>query len=316
MKKEGHELLFVGGKQSQSQYFNIFDKVEFIPMGNDLNDAFNPFLGRKWVRTIERIAPDIIHANDVIAARFALGTEFATVFDDHEYMSNLIPYFQKRKFPRNLISKPRKLMIPKWETILLERYPTITVSEMVAKDHRRRCRWVGVTPNVPTLKELESIHKEGGPRSGLVYVGNDFQKKSFHLLRDMSGLRDILDFDVITGLSHDQMMQELTKYKIGLTPWKQVRQHYYASSNKTYEYQHAGLQVVTNKILARIFSDNPYVYSFEDYSEIYSVIEAVPDVEPSKIMDFALEHYIWEKHEHVIKEAYKKTKSNNQVPFT
>ena len=305
IREDAHELLFLGGVRSRGQYFNVFDKSDHIPIVNDLNDAFNPLLKRKWVKKIEEISPDIIHANDIIAARFALSTDFPTVFDDHEYMSKLVAYLPKRKFPRNIVSLPRKLMFPKWEEKLLARYPTITVSEMVAKEHRKRCSWVGVTPNVPTLREVESVPKDGQSRSGLVYVGNDFLKKSFHPLRDMNGLKEILDFDIITGLSHDEMMRKLTKYKIGLTPWKKVRQHYYASTNKTYEYLHAGLHVVTNELLARILSGNPYVHTFKDYSDINSVIEAVPDVDPSKIMDFARENYVWENKEHVIKEAYK-----------
>ena len=287
-----------------SQYFNVFDKVYHIPLGNDLNVALNPLLEQKWVNAINKISPDILHANDVIAAKMAFRTNFPTVFDDHEYMSHQIPYFTKRRMPRGLASKPFVMLIPKWELKALKRYPTITVSEMVADDHRKFSRWVGVTPNVPTLREIEDIPKRES-RNGLVYVGNDFNTEGFYSLRDMIGLRDIVEFDVITGFSHNEMMNQLTKYRIGLTPWKQVPQHYYASSNKTYEYLHAGLQVVTNRLLARVFSSNPYVHVFRDYSDIVSVIERVPDVDPAKIMDYAREHYTWEKHEHVIREAYK-----------
>ncbi|MFW9888121.1 MAG: hypothetical protein ACFFER_08065 [Candidatus Thorarchaeota archaeon] len=312
MKKDDHKLIFLGGKATKKQYFNAFDRIFHIPLGNDLNVALNPLLEQKWIRAINKVSPDVLHVNDVIVVKFAFRTNYPTVFDDHEYMSHQIPYFAKRKMPRGLASKPLVTLIPRWESKALKRYPTLTVSDMIAQDHRKHSRWVGVTPNVPTFREISGVPRRV-TRKGLVYVGTDFKKEGFYSLRDMSGLRDILEFDVITGLSHNQMMNELTKYKIGLTPWKEVPMHYYACPNKTYEYLHAGLQVVTNRLLHRVFSDNPYVHAFRDYNDILEVIEAVPDVDPSKIMDHAREHYIWEKHEHVIKEAYKRAQSSSFI---
>lgn len=305
MKKDGHELVFLGARKAVRQSLEAFDRSYTLELGNDLNIVFNPLMISKWLSTIEKISPDIVHAHDVLAVRFALKTDYPVVYDDHEYWSQQIPYYTRKTRFQALASKPLILMIPKWESEALRRYPTITVSEMNARDHRKKSAWVGVTLNVPTMSEIEKVPQNRN-RSGAVYVGNDFNTPGFYFLRDMSGLRDVLTFDVITGLPHEEMMKRLTAYRVGLTPWKPVPLHKYCGPNKNYEYLHAGLQIVTNRLIAKSLKGNPYVHPFEDYSGIAATVESLPSADPDDIMDYARENYVWEKREKVIHEAYKR----------
>ena len=67
---------------------------------------------------------------------------------------------------------------------------------------------------------------------------------------------------------------------------------------------HAGLQVVTNRIIAQTLPDEPYVYSFQDYSDITSVVDSIPDVDGQLVMDHTRGRYVWDLQESIIKEAY------------
>jgi len=118
---------------------------------------------------------------------------------------------------------------------------------------------------------------------------------------------DIIDFDVLTGLPHREMMQKLTEYKVGHTAWHPHPWHIYSDANKNYEYLHAGLPVITNEIIKNaLFSDVPYVLSFKNYQEIQNIIDTMPDFDPEEIRRYALKHYVWENFEDTILEAYSK----------
>ena len=305
MKKRGHELIFLGGRPTLYQNLNAFDKVLYLSIGNDLDVAVNPIMKRRWLQAIDRIAPDLVHAHNLIAGHFLLTTDYPVVYDDHEYWSKQLFNYRLRKMPRGLASRPLIIRIPKWESEMLRKYPTITVSENIALDHRERCSWVGVTWNVPTLSEVEWLPTDT-QRHGLVYMGNDFNQPRFGPHRNMLGLQNILEFDIISGLSYRDMMLTLTKYKIGLTPWLQHWLHEYNGANKNFEYLHAGLQVVVNPMVKAPFANNDYVHAFNDYSDIAEVVESIEPRTPAEIMRDARAQYIWENQEQVIMDAYKK----------
>ncbi|MFW9795172.1 MAG: hypothetical protein ACFFEE_12760, partial [Candidatus Thorarchaeota archaeon] len=181
--------------------------------------------------------------------------------------------------------------------------PVLTVSENIAKEHRRIASHVGVTKNYPTLFEAEQLQNPDD-RIGNVYVGGDFNLPKFQPHRNMTGLKDVLDFDILSGMDHETLMEKLTHYRFGLTPWRQHPFHQYCEPNKHYEYLIAGLQVILTSTLEHPLKDDPYVHSFETYDEITELLNQVKVVDGSKIMKHSMERYIWEKQEHVIHKAY------------
>ena len=303
MATRGHELFFLGGRETKYQSIGAFEKTIHCPIGNDLDVAINPRVRKKWIQTIDLVKPDVVHAHNIITARFLLDTGYAVIYDDHEYWSKQVFKYWERKMPRGLSSLPLVLMIPHWEREILERYPVITVSEGIAKEHRASSSHVFITKNYPSLAEVEHIvdQKE---RSGLVYIGNDFKRPKFLSHRNMAGLDKVIEFDILSGLSHHELMTRLTHYEVGLTPWRQHPFHMYSDPNKHYEYLNAGLQVLVTDSLYHPFENERYVHSFSDYEEIPALVNSLEDISGSTIMDHAKKNYIWEQQEQKIVEAY------------
>ncbi len=303
MKEDGNELIFLGGKPFKWQNLAAFDRVLYAPLGNNLELALSPMVKSKWLKIIETINPDVIHAHNVFVARFLLGTEYPVIYDDHEYWSEQLRFLKLKGRKRWLTYQPFKKLVPVWEKKLLSRYPTLTTTENTAKEHRRICKWVGVTRNVPSKKQISKL-ETGQKRKGLVYTGSDFSLSEFLPYRDMTGLREFLNFDIVTGFTHREMMEALTKYEIGLTPWLPHPWHPYSDANRNYEYLHAGLQVIVNTAIKSLFPDDSFVHSFTDYSDIVSVIDFIETKDSRLIMEHARKKYVWETQSKIIKEAY------------
>jgi hypothetical protein len=305
MKNEGHELSFIGGETIKGQYLGAFSKASTVPLGNSLQIVYDPRVKKNWLKAIEEARPDVVHANNVIVGHFLLDSELPTIFDDHEVLSNQPFMYASRPFIRRMAAKVLWRQLPKWEKDMALRFPIITISEGLANYYRQYSSNVEVVVNTPSLKEVEWL--ENVPqRKGLVYIGGDFSLKKFNPYRDMSGLRDLLEFDIISGFPHDEMMKRLTHYRIGLTPFKPHPFQVLCNSNKNYEYLHAGLQVVLQRNFSHTFIDDPYVHPFLDYTDIVDVINAVPEMDPEEIMKHARNRYVWENQEQIILNAYKR----------
>ena len=296
-------MFFLGGGPIKWQDWNTFEETYFLPLGNSLALALNPFVKRRWLKKIDELNPDLVHAHNVIVAHFMLDTEYPVVYDDHEYWSKQTFKFAARSIIRRIATKPLVWKIPHWERKLLERYPVITTNENTAQEHRMTSRHVGVTKNIPYLMEVSGL-ADRKDRSGIVYVGNDFESPKFLPHRNMAGLTDIIDLSVVNGLTHLEMMEELTRYKIGTTPWLPHPWHPYSEANKNYEYLHAGLQVVVNNVIREPFGDDPYVHGFNGYSDFKQVVDGIEPRPSKEIMVHARKRYIWENQEQEIVDAY------------
>lgn len=303
MKKDGHELVFLGGKPTEYQNLSAFSEVKTVPLGIGPLIAYSPRIKKRWLTAISEIKPDVIHAHNVIVAHYLLGTEYPAIFDDHECLS-------KQRFMLAVRTPIRRaaawFLVRKyegWERELAMRFPVLTVSEGIADYYREYTSKVGVVNNMPMLEEVDWLPNPPS-RSGLVYMGPDFTDSRFRPSRDMTGLRDILSFDTVSGLPHREMMTKLSNYRIGLTPYRPHPFQRISNPNKNYEYLHAGLQVVLCETFAHIFEGDPYVHSFSNYDDIRSVIEAAPLVDGMEVMEHARKEYIWENQERVVKASY------------
>jgi hypothetical protein len=303
MAKEGHTLLFLGGEPVTEK--SIFEETRHLSLPSGPRIVLDSRVKRKWLEEISSMKPDVIHAHNITVGHFLLDAEYPVIFDDDEVYSRQPYMYAGRTFIRRMAAKLLWNRFPKWEKQMAERFPIITVSEGLADYYRQFTSDVSVVPNTPSLKEVEWL-TDKDERAGLVYIGNDFNWHSFLPFRDMTGLRDLIDFEIISGLPHDNMMERLTNYCIGLTPYRPHPFQLVCNANKNYEYQHAGLQVVVQYNFSAIFKGNPYVHPFKDYSEIKEVIDSVEPQDSQDIMNYARTHYVWEKNEHVIKDVYKR----------
>lgn len=303
MKKDGHELLFLGGHKVRGQDMPAFSETKTVPLGIGPRIVHDSRIKKRWLAAIDEIKPDVIHAHNVIVGHFLLDTEYPVVFDDHENFSAQKFVFMSRPFLRRTAARllVRKLAV--WERELAQAYPVITVSEGIADYYRQYTNNVSIVVNIPMMVEVDWLVNPPS-RAGLVYMGNDFSKPRFTPCRDMTGLRDILSFDIVSGLSHKEMMMKLSNYKIGLTPYMAHPFQRISNPNKNYEYLHAGLQVVLNETFAHLYEGDPYVHQFRDYDDIRNVVDSVPEVDGMEIMQHARKKYIWEKQENVVKAAY------------
>jgi hypothetical protein len=265
--------------------------------------VYDPRIRKRWLRQIDAINPDVVHAHNLIAAVMMLETEYPVIYDDHEYWSKQDFRFDTRPFVRRLAGKPLIRVTPKWERRILESYPVLTVSENIADEHREIASHVEVTHNYPLREEVEDLSNPAR-RAGAVYIGSDFKNVRFSLHRDMTGLQGTLDFDILTGIPHRDMMNTLTNYRVGLTPWLPHPFHKYCDPNKNYEYLNAGLQVIITHTLCNALADNPYVHAFETYDEIPSLIENLEEVPGSEIMKQARSNYVWELNSPKIRKIY------------
>lgn len=303
MKKDGHELFFLGGGRIRGQNLSAFSEARTVPLGIGPQIALDPRVKKRWLRAVHELRPDVIHAHNVVVGHFLLDTDYAVVFDDHENLSAQKFVFAARPFVRRTAAWFLVRNFAAWERRLAESHPVLTVSEGIADYYRQYTNQVGVVVNVPLLEEIDWLQNPSS-RAGLVYMGSDFSAPRFIPSRDMTGLRDILSFDIVSGLPHKEMMTRLSKYRIGLTPYKPHPFQRISNPNKNYEYLHAGLQVVLCETFAHLFEGEPYVHSFRDYGDIATVVESVPAVDGMEIMHHAREKYVWEKREAVVKEAY------------
>ncbi|MFX1483483.1 MAG: hypothetical protein ACFFCP_09865 [Promethearchaeota archaeon] len=303
MKKEGHELVFLGGQTVGGQYLSAFSDTKTEPLGIGVSITHSPFLKRRWLNAIREMKPDVIHAHNIIVGHFLLDLKIPAILDDHECFSAQSFVFRARPFIRRTAAMTLLRNFPVWERELALRYPILTVSQGIGEYYRHITDQVGVVENVPYLSEVGWI--QNPPlREGLVYMGRDFSWPRFSPWRDMSGIRDLLDFDIVSGLPHKDMMIALTKRKIGLIPFKPHPFHKMCSLNKMYEYLHAGLQVVLTAKFVDGFDDNPYLYPFTDYTDIVDTVNSVPQADPVEIMEFARRNYFWDKQEDIVKRAY------------
>lgn len=304
MKHRGHEVIFMGGGPIIGQHFDVFDEFHSLELGNSLRIVFDPTVKRRWLNRIRELRPDVVHTHNCVVGHFLASAEFPTIFNDHEYLSKQISTFEIRPFVRRMAVKPMAKMFPKWERMLLDRFPTLTTHPNMTEAHKRFGKFVATVPNVPMKKQIEGF-VEPAERQGNAYVGGDFKLAKFIPYRNLDGLRDIIDFDVLTGIPYHEMMQKLMNYRVGLTAWHSHPWHRYSDANKNYEYMHAGLPVVTNQIIKdSLFSTNPYVFGFRNYDEIPQIIESMPSFDHRAIREYALKHYVWEKFEDTILDAY------------
>lgn len=309
-KNQDHELIFMGLKKCGG-YIGPFARVSSQDYGGLVNYLFDLGGHARLRRQIKAMQPDLVHFHDANCAAFLNKIGSPIVFDDHEYLSKQLELeplktscSHRKSYPKMLVLRALwRYHIINAERRLLRHYPTIVTNERVRVEYeKRKAKWIGVVENYPARYQVGHIDYTKYDRRGCVYIGRDSQLAH----RTMTDLNKHIGFTTLHGLSHADMMQELTKYEFGLVPWKYHPTLYYKNQNKGYEYMHAGCQLIISKQLEWQYDKNlPWIHTIDNYDEVPAIINNAPDISPLDIVEYARKHYLWDSRADVYEEAYR-----------
>lgn len=302
-KAAGHKVMFLGMGGAITPQLDVFEDIIMLRSINNRQAVLDKSIRNEWAKAVEHINPDIVHAGDIIAAKYTSQTGRRMVYDDHEYWSAQRIIYGNWPLWKRIAIRPFLKVIPKWEQALLEKYVTITVSEGIAKQHRKYCKNVIVLRNYSLMAEVKGL-PINPKRDGVAYVGNDLRRPKFAPHRNMAGLKGHLEFDELFDLPRDELYRRLTRYRFGLLPFKTTKYTEYISSTRTFDYLNCGLQVLMTRPLFESHGRLPYCYHFDDYPDISKVINRCERVDPAEIMEYANKNLVWETQKDKLFEAY------------
>jgi len=239
-----------------------------------------------------------------------------------------------RKLAWNHLLKYRAVKLwSKWEReVLSTNCPVIVTNENVAhelRNNRHNIDKVFAVPNCPMRMESNDLEKPLF-HSSLSSVHAGIDSSGIHAHRNLDGLPEIymnheigdlimigmngessLKIKCFGILPRQSMYKEMMKHSIGLMAYKKHWYHQYNSTNKAYEYAHAGLYVLcTSSFDPIIESFKGKCGIFEDYDGLASQLEYYRDDPEAlykkriKSFEFARNNLVWEKFEDNILRAY------------
>lgn len=325
-KRDGHITCFGGpfkdGLQIAAYPFDRFYRMPFNRLANVKVPFYWSALKRRLSRIIEEYNPDVIHAHNVIAARLTCEFSIPFIYDDHEYWSKNSKALRGIWEPRTIF---KNWLWTRWEKWVIERASAILVTcETVAEEHKLLNDDVYVVPNLPLRSLTASLQPDFKENKCLssVYLGRDCSTPSLVPYRNVEGLVDLFSKNnfgklVVIGdshlpssrnieslgfLPHRIMMDKLTKYHIGLLPWKKHWLHKYKNPNKPYEYAHAGLFVLTTSDIPCVIKRlGECAVAFDNLSKLKDLLtyyaNNLDEVQELRIKTrkFALENLTWEE---------------------
>lgn len=342
-RKRGWDLYFAGNDSNEkSTATGLFNEIIALPFSTSANlhllRAWTT-LKKQFLRVLSATKPDIVHAHNIVAARLAYESHVNFIYDDHEYWSKssrLTDYTALNplvRLEKRLAKAHASRLWSSWEREIISEAPVLTISDTVADDHRKLGKDVFVVPNMPNALEIpkdQSLAKRPEVLSS-VYVGKELSSITARRERDVSGLMDLFSsadrgklavigddnlegksyVDSIGFLDHMSMMKELTKYHVGLIPWKPFWIHKYSNPNKAYEYVNAGLLVLATFDLTNVLDTlGSYCMSILSYEDLAKQLGDLKgklselDGKRDAIIKFARANCVWEKYENRVFEAY------------
>lgn len=339
-KKRNWKVFFAGPLSNQFALGSgIFDGLHFVPWNSCARIGFHPQFYRikqKVKKILNIVKPDVIHAHNIFSAKVVSDLGFPFVFDDHELVS-----YEKRSEIEGDVSNITEKIIghyefwrwKAWEEEIALTAPVITVSEGIAEVYRKLGAKVSVVPNYPSLIELSktcfSNNKERTFTA--VYVGDDISAPEC-VYRNLKGLVDVFKelkirlvvigdnrlpaSELINSkgyIPHLMLYNVMSRYHVGLVPWKKHWFHKYANPNKPYIYAHSGLVVIVTSSLENVVTAfKGRARTIEDYSDLKEVLLKLSQdinstLEEGRLnKELALNHFIFEKYECQVMDAYKK----------
>lgn len=296
---------------------------------------------RQFKHVIDEIRPDIIHAHNIFAAHYCLSFGIPMVLDDHEYYSMAALAKHEGQKGKGVVKNAKHILWGKWEHEIADKCPIITVSEPISDHYRKFAKHVYTIPNYPlanTITISDEDFKETSKSQPVcsVYLGADSVANP-STFRNISGLHEIfLKNGGSNGLAGRLVrigvkspnkgyirsygnipMQDAYRIMreeghIGLIPWRRHWFHEYCVPNKSYEYAHCGLHLIIQSAITPVVKDYgglcDTMETMEDLQEkliYYNEHKDELDKKRRATFEYAKQHFIWEKEEHKILDAYK-----------
>ncbi len=296
------------------------------------------------------IRPDIIHAHNILSARLIQEIkEYPFVYDNHEYWSKYLlissnnssqSKMQSVFNPKNIFKSSIEKLLKQssikrwinWELDLVSKVPILVPSKSIADELLNIGKKIFVLPNFPLKNENQEIpdpknnHAFSSVYAGTMpYTGYQTPFKNIDGLVSLFGKFDIGILNIIGWKSEDsknvvyhrllernKMLIEMSNNSVGLLPFRQHPFHKYMSPNKTYEYAHSGLLIISTDSIEPVFDElRENVVGFKNYDELVEILKyfkSNPDEllnKRIKTFDYAKKYILWEKFEHLIYESYK-----------
>jgi hypothetical protein len=353
-KKRGDRVYFAGPKVLECNAgFDQTYEISWTSQARNKLPFYWNMVQKQMAKILKEIRPDIIHAHNIFSAKMVNEiSDYPLVYDDHEYWSmyakikiEAYHHYQKTKGKRSLSAREstKRLVInllnnrfariwSKAERHLIEKYPTITVSNAILNDLRKMTKKIFLVPNFPKLDEIINIREPTfHNKISSVYAGIELNNpiKSLHM--DLDGFFSLFDHNNIGKLSvlgwnkpstenviylgylnRIQMYDEMYKNSIGLIPFKKHWFHQYSSPNKAYEYAHAGLLVMLTSDLKSVAENlNDHCILFDGYEDLVEQLNCIgndmEDLYSKRLRSYhyARSNLLWEKYESNIFESYK-----------
>jgi len=299
---------------------------------------------KKQIKEIlDELRPDIVHAHNLQSAKLISEFDVPMIYNDHEYWSIYIKRIYESKMLKDngkFASKKKNFLYNRiikiwsnWESDIVSEYPTIVTSKTTLKEMEQKySKEIFLLPNFPmktetSISQTPIFHEEVNS----VYAGIE-SIKGIPAHRNMVGLEQVFNENdvgklILIGktnfqpsekiinkglLTRADMYNEMAKGSIGLLPMKKVWSHKYINPNKTFEYAHAGLHIISTSSFTDLIStlDNNCTI-FEDFNDLKNELLYFQDNKDElykkriKIFTFAKDNLIWEKYEKSIIKAYK-----------
>lgn len=353
-KKRGDHIYFGGPKSLEcNTEFDQICEISWTSQARNKLPYYWNIVKKQMAKILRELRPDIIHAHNIFCAKMVSEiSDYPLVYDDHEYWSmyakikiEAYSHYQKNKSRRSLSAREstRRLAIDflnnrfariwsKAENHLIERYPTITVSNTIINDLRKISKKIFLVPNFPGLEEIMNIREPTFHKNvASVYAGIELKNPIKPLHMDLDGFFNLFDQNSIGKLSvlgwnrpstdnvtyfgylnRTQMYNEMYKNSIGLIPFKKHWFHEYISPNKAYEYAHAGLFVMLTSDLKSVTENlGEHCILFESYEDLVDKLknlgEDVEELYSKRLRSYhyARDNLLWEKYERYIFDSYK-----------
>jgi hypothetical protein len=328
MAKSYGRSVFLGPPGRRTTLFSdSFDSIiftnAFSTLGNLGLPAFYQSFIQRLSKVVQNIQPAFIYAHNIMAAKAAYDLSIPFIYDDHEYWSRQATLRRIGRFSIHtaILNLGRYFLAPrlwrKWEAqVLASSVTTVTVSEAIAKEHRKRGADCVVIPNIPLQRELAhqtrpSLHSG---QLHAISLASDFQgflehrqpgnnldvwEKEGGILMDWVGRPPSRHFTWIRHrqwIEPNQLLRVLAAdYQIGFIPWAKNWYHRYSLPSKTAWYAHAGLIFLLGSdylSLIEFLPEGSY-FAFENDAHLVRILRKIRNFSKEEILSIRLRLQDW-----------------------
>jgi len=118
----GHLVELLGMGNKNVPFLDVFEKITMVRGINTRQAALDKSIRKEWSQAVEEISPDLIHANDIIAAVYSSDLGIPMVYDDHEYWSAQMINYRAWPFWKRIAIRPFINIVPEWEADILSKH--------------------------------------------------------------------------------------------------------------------------------------------------------------------------------------------------